>query len=69
MVSTPRDFSSLRRATASAYAFVLVAPDLGVVLQRSRWQHEHVLVHQRDAELPGVDRASGGLYLGHKIRC
>ena len=58
MVSTPRAFSSLSRAIGVGHALVLVAPGFGVVLHDLGGHDEHVLVHQRDAEIGGVDRSS-----------
>jgi hypothetical protein len=47
------------------HAVVLVPPLLGVVLLDVGAEHEHVLVHQRLAELGGVDGTTDGLDLGH----
>ena len=50
-------------------ALGLVAPDLGIVVDDLGGQHEDVLVHQRHAEVGGVDRSSRGIQLRHVRRC
>ena len=61
MVSTPRDFSSLSRVMASATRVLFVAPCFRVVLGDLGGHDEHVLVHERDAEISGIDRSLSGI--------
>ncbi len=46
-------------------ALFFVAPGLRIILHDLGGQHEDVLVHQRDAELPGIDRSANCLYSAH----
>ena len=65
MVSTPRDFSSLSRAMASATRFSSSPQAVRIVLGDLGGHDEHVLVHERDAEIGGVDRSPRGIQLRH----
>ena len=61
MVSTPRDLSSLSRVDGIGHPLVFVAPCFRVVLGDLGGHDEHVLVHERDAEISGIDRSLSGI--------
>ena len=65
MVSTPRDFSSFKPGDRVGHAFGLVAPGFGIVLQDLGGHDEDVLVHQRHAEICGIDCSAGSVQVGH----
>ena len=46
-------------------SLVLVAPDVGMVVDDLGGQHEDVFMHQRHAEVGGVDGSSRGIQLRH----
>ena len=65
MLSTPRDLSSLRRSIASASRFASSPETSGWLSLISGGQHEDVFVHQRHAEVGGIDLSSNGIELRH----
>ncbi|BCI91911.1 hypothetical protein NIIDMKKI_71170 [Mycobacterium kansasii] len=43
------------------HPLVLVSPGVGIVLHDFGGHDEYVLVHERDAEIGGIDRPAGGI--------
>ena len=61
MVSTPRDFSSLSRAIGIGHPLLLVTPGIGIVQRDFGGHDEDVLVHERDAQIGGIDGSASGI--------